>query len=37
MKNIYEIFDSFEEAKSKEEKMKVIGADLLPECTTEKK
>jgi len=27
MKNIYEIFDSFEEAKSKEEKMKVIGAN----------
>ncbi len=30
MKNIYEIFDSFEEAKSKEEKMKVIGANLSP-------
>jgi len=28
MKSIYEIFDSFEEAKSKEQKMKVIGDNL---------
>lgn len=30
MKNMYEIFDEFEEAKTKEEKMKVIEKNLSP-------
>ena len=30
MKNIYEIFDEFEEAKNKKERMSVIGANISP-------
>ena len=30
MKNIYEVFDEFEEAKNKKERMDVIGRNLSP-------